>query len=406
MNTPAHDLPAMDRRRFLKGAMLGAGALSLGGRLSIAESAAPAGNAGPLLLPYRGPNVIVIRFGGGVRRPETIDPEHTYSPFLCRDLAARGTLFKNMGIASREGVEPGHGPGTLNILTGMYDQYKDVGGRFLGERFEAKVPTVFEHLRGKYEVPEHQALMINGEDRTDEEFYTFSNHHLFGVRYRSTVLSLYRFKTHLLRRQIDGWTGDPGELKEKQKQLNELESLDHRDAERNRSNPEIEAFWERWRQFYGESGFVNPRGDRLLTELAARAIRELRPKLLMVNYNDCDYVHWGNINHYTRGIAIMDEGLQRLVQLVEGDEEYRNNTVFVIVPDCGRDNNRFVAVPCQHHGSKSARQIFALLYGPGIAKNQVVDKSVDQISVAATIGRVMGFDTAFSEGPILAEAFA
>ena len=52
----------------------------------------------------------------------------------------------------------------------------------------------------------------------------------------------------------------------------------------------------------------------------------------MVNYNDPDYVHWGYLPHYTRGIAVMDEGLRQIVSTVEADPEYRDNTVFVIVP--------------------------------------------------------------------------
>src|SRR5678816_2886542 len=151
----------LPRRAFLKSAALGAGALALGPRFARAsETKKPA---------YTGPNVIIVRFGGGVRRRETIDPEHTYSPFLCHELTKRGVLFKKMEIDCLEGVETSHGQGTLYILTGRYDKYKDVGGKFLGQRFESKVPTVFEYLRKSYDVPEHQALIINGEDRTDEE---------------------------------------------------------------------------------------------------------------------------------------------------------------------------------------------------------------------------------------------
>lgn len=385
---------------------VGAGALTLGrvpGWAQAPDLPAPP----PRLKPYRGPNVIIVRFGGGVRRRETIDPEQTFAPFFRHELCRRGTLFKNMEISSLEGVQTSHGQGTLYLLTGKYDQYKDVGGKFLGERFEAKVPTVFEYLRKQFDVPDHQTLIVNGEDRTNEEFYTFSNHHLFGVRYRSNTLSLYRYKTYLLRRQIAAgrWTGQ--ELEKKRRELAKLEAVDYRHAEPDGQPPVIQEFWERWRAFYGESGLVNPRGDRLLTELALRALNELRPRLIMINYNDPDYVHWGNLTHYTRGISIIDEGLRQLVAAVEADAFYRDNTVFVIVPDCGRDTNPLAAVPCQHHfGSKSSHEIFALLFGPGVARNQVVDKTVDQISVAATIGRLMGFEAAFAEGPVLAEAFA
>jgi hypothetical protein len=356
---------------------------------------------------YDGPNVIIVRFGGGVRRRETIDPEHTYSPFLCHELTKRGTLFKKMEIDSLEGVETSHGQGTLYILTGRYDKYKDVGGKMLGQRFESKVPTVFEYLRKTYDVPERQALIINGEDRTDEEFYSFSNHHLFGAHFRSTTLSLYRFKTYLLRRQVDSGKWQGKELQKKKETLAKLEALDYRTKGNDAQSNEITHFWDRWRAHYGESGFVNPRGDRLLTELTIRAIKELRPRLIMVNYNDPDYVHWGNMTHYTRGIAIMDEGLRQLVATVEADAEYRDNTIFFIVPDCGRDNNPFAAVPCQHHfNTRSSHDIFALAFGPGIPKDAVVDHRVDQISVAATIGKYMKLPTEHTEGPVLAEAIS
>jgi hypothetical protein len=396
---PSGTITGLRRREFIKGAL---GAAAVAGSLPVfadeAQSTKPS---------YKGPNIIIIRFGGGVRRLETIDPAHTYSPYLCHELTKRGVLFPMMDISSLEGIETSHGQGTLYILTGKYEKYKDIGGKFLGARFEAPVPTVFEYLRKKYDVPAHQTLIVNGEDRTDEEFYSFSNHHLFGAHFRSNVLSLYRFKTFLLRRQVESgkWAGK--ELEQKRKDLAKLESLDYRTKGQDAQGPEILAFWERWQRYYGETGFVNPRGDRLLTELTIRALKELRPRMIMVNYNDPDYVHWGYMSHYTRGISIMDEGLRQIVSTVEADPEYRDNTVFVIVPDCGRDTNPYADVPCQHHfGSRSAHEIFALMFGPGIQKGVVVDKPSNQISIAATIGELTGAGAQFAEGHVLAEAFA
>ena len=394
------------RRKFLQHISLGATAACAGGLPLLASEASRK--------PYTGPNIIIIRFGGGVRRRETINPDHTFSPFLCHDLTKRGVLFNNMDIdyfyhgdKGKEEIETSHGQGTLYIITGKYERFKDVGGKFLGQRFESSVPTVFEYLRKTYDVPEHQTLIINGEDRTDEEFYSFSNHHLFGAHFRSNVLSLYRFKTYLLRRQIEAGQWDGKQLEKKQQELAKLEGLDYRTAGQDAQGPAITDFWERWRRHYGETGLVNPRGDRLLTELSIRAIKELRPKMMMVNYNDPDYVHWGYMSHYTRGISVMDEGLRQIVATVDGDAEYRDNTVFVIVPDCGRDTNPYAAVPCQHHfGSRSSHEIFALLFGPGIEQGVTVDNKVDQISVAATIGKLTGAGAQFAEGPVLAQAFA
>ena len=389
------------RRDFIKAAS--ASGFVLGGGVPIqalAQTARPRA--------YTGPNVVIVRFGGGVRRRETIDTRHTFAPNLRHRLAERGTLFRRMEISTLDGVATNHGQGTLFTLTGKYDKFEDIGGKVFGSRFEARVPTVFEYLRQSFDIPVHRALIVNGEDRRQEEFFTFGNHHLYGVNYRSEVLSLYRFKTFLLRRKIAERQGSDKELAQMARKLEQLESIDYRRAATGSRQPaEIEAFWQRWRQNFGDSGLMNPRGDQLLTELTLRALRELRPALLMVNYQDTDYVHWGNPTHYTRGISVIDRGIAQIVAAVDADPEYRDNTVFVILPDCGRDDNPLMAVPFQHHfGTRSAHEIWALLFGPGIGRNLVVDKPVEQISIAATVGRIMGFDTPLVEGPILADAFA
>lgn len=404
------------RRQFLKSTVAAASGMAGLGSFGLQSTLANESQTAESNTEYRGPNVIIVRFGGGVRRRETIAAETTYSPYFLHQLCQQGTLFPKMEISSEPGVETSHGQGTLNILTGIYDEYQDVENKFLASRFEAQVPTLFEYFRKSYNVAPHEALMINGEDRTDEEFYSFSNHHLFGVNYRCNVLSLYRFKTYLLRRQIETRMIADGdkprklgekELTAKRAELKKLEDLDYREKLHDGQGREIHAFWEKWRGHYGETGLVNPRGDRLLTELSLWAMKELRPRLMMINYNDPDYVHWGKLHHYTRGVSIIDEGLKRLVTSVAADAFYRDNTIFAIVPDCGRDNNRFVDVPCQHHfNSKSSREIFALLMGPGIERGRVVDKPVQQISMAATIGQAMGMQTKFAQGDVLQEVFA
>jgi hypothetical protein len=353
------------------------------------------------------PNVIIVRFGGGVRRRETIASDETYAPFLKKVLAPQGVLFPKLEIATGPGIVPSHGQGTLYILTGRYDRYEDVEKRFLSERFEPKVPTLFEAFRKAYDVPEHQALLINGEDRIDEEFYTFSNHHLFGVHYKATVLSLYRFKLYLLRTALAQGKYQGAQAVAKQQELKKLESKDIRAFDAKISTPALDRFWAKWADYYGTSGFVNPRGDRLLTELAVRAMRLLQPRLMMINFNDPDYVHWGNKSHYTRGISIVDEGLMRVFETAQIEPAYRDNTVFIVVPDCGRDSNPFMAVPYQHHSdTKSAHEIFLLAVGPGIDRGRLVDKCTEQNSVAATVAGVMGFSMPDAEGPALAEAFA
>jgi hypothetical protein len=413
----------INRRRFLSHTATGLGTLSAGLAVGCderpeAETPAPKErppqrSSEPLVRrPYAGPNVVLIRFGGGVRRLETIQSaETTYCPFVYHELfQERGILFKNVEIEARQGIETSHGQGTLYLLTGKYAHYEDITHKPFADRFEAEVPTIFEYFRKAYDVPEHQALIINGEDRINEEFYTFSNHHLFGAHFRSTVLSLYRFKTYLLREELAHGALPEKERLAKEKQLGEMVNKDYRvrDLHDKLQSPELDRFWGNWKDYYGKSGLVNPRGDRVLTALALRALKELRPRLMMVNYQDPDYVHWGNKTFYTRAISIIDEGIRQIYETVQADEEYRHNTVFLVVPDCGRDNARMTSVPFQHHfGTRSSHQIFVIAAGPGIARpSRPVDKLRQQISVAATVGQIMRFPTDHVEEKALQEIFA
>jgi hypothetical protein len=131
----------LDRREFTAG--LAAATVS-GAATSFSAQAAPA---------YRGANVIIVRFGGGVRRRETIAAGTTFAPFLLNVLAKRGVLIPSMTIAQLEGVDTSHAEGTLNILTGRYRAYRDAGSRLLAQHLEPTEPTVFEYLRRAFDVP-------------------------------------------------------------------------------------------------------------------------------------------------------------------------------------------------------------------------------------------------------------
>ncbi len=352
---------------------------------------------------YRGPNVVLVRFGGGVRRAETIDEAATWAPYLRHVLAKRGTFMPDLRIDKLEGVNTSHAEGTLNLLTGRYLAYRDLS-ELVGDRLEPTEPTLFEYLRSAFDIPSHQVLLVNGEDRPQEEFFTFGAGDHFGVDYRSEMLSLHRYKLYRTAMQLDEGGLTDERRAEIEAERTGLLTQDPRGTSPDPS-PEVTAFWARWRQSYGDTGFKNPRGDRLLTELSVRAMAELKPRFLMVNYQDPDYVHWGNPSHYTRAIAIIDEGLQRLVGAADADPFYRDNTIFVITPDCGRDANPLAEVPFQHHfNSRSAHEVWAVIFGPGIGKG-VIDTPVDQSAIAPTIAAAMGFAAHRAEGDAIEGAF-
>ena len=123
----------MDRRRF---------------HLTAAAAAVASILPGPAAAQsYRGPNVILVRFGGGVRRAETIAEATTYAPYLRHDLAPRGAFLPDMRIAQLDGVDTSHAEGTLNLLTGRYLAYRHAVPQGLTDRLEPIEPTLCEDLR-------------------------------------------------------------------------------------------------------------------------------------------------------------------------------------------------------------------------------------------------------------------
>lgn len=354
---------------------------------------------------YTGPNVILVRFGGGVRRAETIDEAATWAPYLRHVLAPRGTFIPDLRIERLEGVNTSHAEGTLNLLTGRYLAYRDAGSGFLSDRLEPTEPTLFDYIRNAFHIPSHQVLLVNGEDRPQEEFFTFGLQDHQAVDVQAEMLSLHRYKLYRTRMALaDSGLTEQARL-EIAAERAALLAVDPRGATPEPSTA-VEAFWADWRRSFGDDGLRNPRGDRLLTELSVRALAQLQPRFMMVNYQDPDYVHWGNPTHYTRAIAIIDEGLQRLVAAADADPSYRDRTIFVITPDCGRDANPLAQVPFQHHfNSRSAHETWAVIFGPGIRKGHL-DKVVDQSAIAPTITAGMGITADRAEGSVLSEIFA
>jgi hypothetical protein len=379
-------MPNLDRRTFHRGLA----ATALATALPVAARA-----------DYRGANVILVRFGGGVRREETIRAETTYAPFLVHDLIPRGAFLPDMRIAQLDGVATSHAEGTLNLLTGRYLSYRDAGSTLLDDRLEPTEPTLFEYLREAFDIPSHQALLINGEDRPQEEFFTYGVHDHYGIAVRAEMLSLFRFKLYKTAAILA--EGGPEEvIATAAAERAQLLARDAR-ALTDSQSPEVTAFWARWRARHGDDGMRNARGDRLLTALALSAMEHLQPRLMMVNYQDTDYVHWGNASHYTRAIQIIDDGLRQIVGAVDGLPFYRDNTVIVVTPDCGRDANPLMGVPFQHHfNSASAHETWAVLAGPRVAQGAVYDRTADQSAIAPTIAALMGFRAPQAEGEVLA----
>ena len=95
-----------------------------------------------------------------------------------------------------------------------------------------------------------------------------------------------------------------------------------------------------------------------------------------------------------------------MVEALDRDDHYANNTIIVITPDCGRDANPLMSVPFQHHfNSRASHEVFALVLGPGVTKGRVYDRTFDQTAIAATLAEVMGVRAERAEGDVISGLF-
>src|SRR5262249_35171213 len=221
----------MHRRTFLTATSAGLGALLSGCRPPEHDGLAlpPHPDLGDRLpdvrpVPYRGPNVVLVRFGGGVRRQETIaDPSATWCPFILHELAKQGVLCSNLEIASAPTVVTSHVEGTLYLLTGRYDPYKPGPNPPHAQPVEPAAPTLFDYFRRQYQIAEHQTVAANGEERGGEKSLHPPNHRHTGVRHRAPVLSLPRFEIFLLRQKLERGGLREDERAGSERRLRELE---------------------------------------------------------------------------------------------------------------------------------------------------------------------------------------
>ncbi|BBM85481.1 alkaline phosphatase family protein [Candidatus Uabimicrobium amorphum] len=334
--------------------------------------------------------VVFVRYGGGVRRQETISPK-TESPFFYHGLLKEGTLFSNVWI-DRESIT-GHAQGSLYTMTGRFDNYK---GQPFDVEYTPLYPTFAEYVHKGLKTTSTDCIMINNSDNMSTEFFGFSEHKDYGLAHAPILLSEWALMVRRLERNLQKATGsNRNKLLQKQKEL--LQQLYRAEIP---SDPKTTELIDRLDKEHGERP---PLGDELVAELAVRALRELKPRYLQVHLQDSDYVHWGPGQLYRRGVRRMDTALRRIWETIQSNNELRDETALVVVPDHGRNMHGSRRIPYQHHDTEDpgSHEIFAFFAGPGIPRGVRIDQSLPQIDATATMGALLGVATPYVHGKVM-----
>jgi hypothetical protein len=329
----------------------------------------------------------VITFGGGARDQETFAPEGQENiPNLMRELIPQSSFFTqvvNRGIL-------GHYVATASLATGVYETINNFAS------LPPESPTVFEYFRKDLKRPPSDAWVVapsNGFNRIGE-----SSHRLYGVGQGARVI----LPKHLLSAATKGnpdydrllrdnyetpffaptVAGNEFEL-EQMRSLLKLSVDDFKTHALTLSSP-----------------------DELSVYIVRRLMKQAAPSLLWITMHDIDIAHAGAYSLYVDGIRRTDRLCLEVWRAIQSEAEYAGKTTLFILPDFGRDSDEDSAGNgFQHHrtGDAMSRTTWMMALGPGIREGVVYDRALDSTDLVPTIGSIMGFSAAQSQGSLIKE---
>lgn len=370
----------LSRRDFLRDAIGVAGATSL---FSV-RSYAALGRGVPA-----GRKVVIVTFGGGARDNETFSEQgQQYIPNLLNTLAPRSSFFTqviNRGIL-------GHYVATASIATGTWQTFDN----FVAQ--PPSRPTLFEYFRKELRRPREDAWVIAPGNLFGQ--MGWSRDRRFGPGAAPELVVPKQILAAALGNAQDDLY--PDLLRDNY----EMAGAGPSDAP---DRAQAIAMADRLRIDLGTlraeaPSFAGP--DELAVLVMRQVMRQFAPSLLFVTLHDIDVAHAGAYSLYVDAIRRTDRLCAEIWQETESNPEYKGRTTLLILPDFGRDGD---ADPggngFQHHrtGSASARTTWMMALGPGVRSGTIVHHPIESIDLVPAVGRLLGFDTAASEGKPIPE---
>jgi hypothetical protein len=368
-----------NRREFLRGAA----GLALGSTLL--HSSAFAG----VVAPRQNRKVVVVTFGGGARDQETFAPEGQENiPRLIRELIPQSTFFTqvvNRGIL-------GHYVATASLATGVYETLNNFAA------VPPDHPTVFEYFRKDLKRPATDAWIVapsNGFNRIGE-----SNSRAFGPGYGAGVI----LPKHLLTAVMSGGAGNYEHL------LRDSYETPFYTPELGGGGEfelqQLEMMLKLSVDDFKAHALTLSSPDELSVYITRQLMRQQSPSLLWITLHDIDIAHAGAYSLYIDGIRRTDRLCGELWNTIQSEPEYKDNTTVFILPDFGRDSDEDAGGNgFQHHrtGDALSRTTWMLALGAGVRPGLVFDRRVDSTDLVPTIGAMLGFSAAMSQGKPIEE---
>lgn len=156
-------------------------------------------------------------------------------------------------------------------------------------------------------------------------------------------------------------------------------------------------------------------GDMKNIFFGIEVIKEFKPELTVINMTDIDIAHF-DYTKYVSAIGLADYALYKLWQAIQSTPGMANDTVLVVVPEHGRNQDANSVVDAygryalDHNNDQMSREIFCLMAGKGIRQGEVFSQTQgESVDVVPTIANILGFDSEIPggilDGRVLTEAF-
>jgi len=289
------------------------------------------------------------------------------------------TQVMNQGIL-------GHYVATASLATGVYETLNNFSA------VPPDHPTVFEYFRKDLKRPASDAWVVapsNGFNRIGE-----SDARSYGAGLGARVV----LPKHLLTAAMSGSTTD-------------YDHLLHDNYETPLSTPQLSGGEFELQQLenilklsvddFKAHALTVSSPDELSMYIVRRLMQQESPSLLWITMHDIDIAHAGAYSLYVDAIRRTDRLCAELWKAVQSEPEYAGNTTMFILPDFGRDadedagGNGF-----QHHrtGDAASRTTWMMALGAGVREGVVYDRPMQSIDLVPTLGSMMGFSAAQSQG--------
>lgn len=375
-SNPTRSPEGLSRRSLLRGAAAAAAlpAIPLSPRRSPLHP--------PLRSPlgYRTQRVILVAFAGGVRSREVIgSPEN--APNIAR-IASQGVTLPNVRTRN-----VGHYGAALSIFTGNVE--------YMGIRDNERGlnPTMFEYLRKDVGLGAGD-VWLSCSGGAQSRLFAHSDHPDYGRDFAANVLDGDGIFNVELKKILDSFGRPTKDSDEDRALLDRLGgALDpevlQSVAGGKPSDPEdlrrVESFI--LDELAGDNTRLTGPGasDAKAIRVGANIFRVFKPKVLGITLQNHDIAH-GSYNGYVEVIRRNDEEIGRLWDAIQQDDELRETTAVVILPEFGRDKDLNERNGLDHgDNSDDLRKVFCVASGPDFKRDAVVTSEVETIDLCPTL---------------------